>query len=274
MESVYKNTLFPGTFSQITLRCSGKTEIYSRSYLKIPATFANIGGIMQALILIGKSLTYLFSKNSMINYLIFYFLNFDEINKSIKIENENLNKKLDISSKINSIIPYNFNRKSLKEKNLINQQKINIKAFSKENSSINQSNNLLLNNNLQINNNMLNFDIRKSLKLKFETNRSDCISNKFNSFNRKEFNNSEENKNFKNEKADKKNVKNLEIINLSHKISEKKNINTIIFDKNHDNRKISKNFENEIILKKSNSKNSDSKNKFNKIEVNKDMIIK
>ena len=37
------NTLFPGTYSQITFRCSGKTEIYSRSYMKMPATFAYRG---------------------------------------------------------------------------------------------------------------------------------------------------------------------------------------------------------------------------------------
>ena len=282
MESVYKNTLFPGTFSQITLRCSGKTEIYSRTYLKIPATFANIGGILQAVILIGKSLTYLFSKNSMINYLIFYFLNFDEISKSIKKENENLDKKLDINLNINSIIPYNIHRESLKYKYSINKQKINRKHSLQENkniisvkSSINQSNNLLLNNNLQIDNDQLNFDRGNSLKPKLYRDRPDCISNKYNLFNRKEFDNSAENINFKNKEDNNKQSENRGVNSYTSKnIREKENKTiTIIFDKNHDKRKISENFKNEkIVLKKLNSNNSDIKNNF--IQIKKDISIR
>jgi len=82
-----KNTLFPGTFSQITFRCSGKTEIYDRTYQKVTATFAYIGGIIQALIMIGKSFVYIYSKNSMLNYLIYHIFDNEEV-KNVLITND------------------------------------------------------------------------------------------------------------------------------------------------------------------------------------------
>jgi len=98
-----KNTLFPGTFSQITYRCSGKTEIHYRNYIKIPATFAYIGGILQVILLIGQGLVYLYSKNSMLNYLFLHIFDFDEmkneLNKDKKIYSSvSLNQKANIKS--------------------------------------------------------------------------------------------------------------------------------------------------------------------------------
>jgi len=81
-----KNTLFPGTFSQITFRCSGKTEIYYRNYLKVPATFAYIGGILQVIILIGNCFVFIYSKNSMLNYLILYLFDYDEIKYELAVD--------------------------------------------------------------------------------------------------------------------------------------------------------------------------------------------
>ncbi len=88
-----KNTLFPGTFSQLTIRCSGKTEIYSRYYSKIPATFAYIEGIFQAIIILGKIVIFFFSKNSMFYYLAVNFFDSDQI-KSLNGEEININRKI------------------------------------------------------------------------------------------------------------------------------------------------------------------------------------
>ncbi len=64
-----KNTIFPGTFSQLTVRCSGKTEMISlRSYTKIQAAFAYLDGIFQAIVILGQKFVYIFSKNSILYY--------------------------------------------------------------------------------------------------------------------------------------------------------------------------------------------------------------
>jgi len=99
MESVDlrgKNTLFPGTFSQITIRCSGKTEIYYRNYLKIQASFAYIGSILQAVLLIGQCFVYMYSQNSMLNYLIMKLFDYEEI-KAILNNEKNKNSNVCIS---------------------------------------------------------------------------------------------------------------------------------------------------------------------------------
>lgn len=96
MESVDlrgSNTLLPGTFAQITLRCSGKTEIFRRIYIKIPTTLSYIGGIMQATLFIGRILLYTFSKNNILNYLIINIFDLKEISNNISLQNYDINNK-------------------------------------------------------------------------------------------------------------------------------------------------------------------------------------
>jgi len=91
MESVDlrgKNTLFAGTFSQITYRFSGKTEYFYRSYQKVPATFAYISGLLQAIILGGKIFIYLFSKNSMLNFLYLHTFDPDNFEEEMQTKKE------------------------------------------------------------------------------------------------------------------------------------------------------------------------------------------
>jgi len=132
MESVDlrgKNTMFPGTFSQITFRCSGKTEIYYRSYLQFQAAFAYITGILQAIILVGKCIIYIFSKNSMLNYLIMHIFSIDEMN-TILNEDFNLNTKFLLSQMDNFSNPSVNNLKTKEKQKKMNFLGINLKSIN------------------------------------------------------------------------------------------------------------------------------------------------
>jgi len=109
------NTIFPGTISQIIFRCSGKTEFYFRTYMKIPASFAEIGGILQAILFLGRLIVHFYSKNSMLNYLIFFNFNKEEINyfsinpatlrnsNNISIPHDNSNVNLNFNPRFHNI---------------------------------------------------------------------------------------------------------------------------------------------------------------------------
>jgi len=139
-----KNTLFPGTFSQVTFRCSGKTENFDRSYLKAPAIFASFGGILQAIILIGKSFVYIYSKNSMVNYLIYHIFDIEEVNNVLKNDQRPLTT--------NKFFTKNFtDPKSAFINNDRNQKKI--PALITENLNQNElQNNHLIKRNFNLNN--------------------------------------------------------------------------------------------------------------------------
>ena len=126
------NTLIPGTFSQITLRCSGKTEIYSRTYMKIPATIAYIGGILQAVISIGQLFVILWSKNNMLSYLIMNIFDYHEINNILTSNNlknriiEDSKIKYSRSNFLNGYKVKNFNESSTVKVKKINKNIIKI----------------------------------------------------------------------------------------------------------------------------------------------------
>jgi len=149
MESVDlrgKNTLIPGTFGQVNIRSSGKTDIYYRSYLKLQASFAYIGGILQAVILIGKFFIYVYSQNAMLNYLFLHLFDYEEI-KNIINKEKNIFSKPIISqiSKINHRTDKNL--KCLKnDDNKLKIQANNLKLFNS-----NSNSNLIANDNLNIN---------------------------------------------------------------------------------------------------------------------------
>ncbi len=121
-----KNTLIPGTFSQITFRCSGKTEIFLRSYLKLSAIFAYVGGILQAIILIGKSLVFLYSKNSMVYYLIYHIFDKEEVESVL----QNNQRKF---TPTKSFVDQNFLSNNNNNHNDINHQKriLQVSSYSR-----------------------------------------------------------------------------------------------------------------------------------------------
>jgi len=155
MESVDlrgKITLFPGTFSQITFRCTGKTEIYYRSYLRFQAAFAYIGGILQALILLGKCFVYFFSKNSMMNYLFMQLFNYEEIKA---ILNEEIN--IDLKSFLNKMDDF-LKRSVIKSNSREKQRKTNFQEFNLKSINFNSNSNIIGNDNhinLKINKNKI-----------------------------------------------------------------------------------------------------------------------
>lgn len=63
------NTLIKGTFNQITFTMSSKVKVISRAYEKMTTAFASIGGFANALIIITKTILFLWSDNNIIIYL-------------------------------------------------------------------------------------------------------------------------------------------------------------------------------------------------------------
>lgn len=145
-----KNTLFTGTFSQITFRFSGKTEYFYRNYQKVPATVANIAGVSQLVILITKIFTYFFSKNSMLNYLIFQFFEYENIKE--ELENE---KELILNTDNNKFLRM---RENFQAKTLNDKREFGIKIYQ---NAINQMANLSNGDNLQVNGQNKNNEFEK-----------------------------------------------------------------------------------------------------------------
>ena len=75
------NTLFPGTFGQVNYRSSGKIELINRSYMKFQNVFASLGGIFQFILIIGKLLVYMWSKNNMHEFIFNELFDDNKINK-------------------------------------------------------------------------------------------------------------------------------------------------------------------------------------------------
>jgi len=147
-----KNTLFPGTFTQVAFRCTDKTEIYYRNYLRFQAAFAYIGGMIQALILIGKCFVYFFSKNSMLNYLFINILSYEEMHG---ILNENLNINLKgYLSQMNDCINQSIYKLNSKE----NRKKTNFQELNLKSINFNSNSNIIGNDilsKLKINDNIV-----------------------------------------------------------------------------------------------------------------------
>jgi len=103
-----KNTLYPGTFSQVNIRSSGKIELFNRSYFKLQESFALIGGIIHVILLLGKMFVYIYSQNAMSNYLFLNLFEYDEIKKIF-------NKERIIKSKLilNQVGTFNLSDKNL-----------------------------------------------------------------------------------------------------------------------------------------------------------------
>ena len=64
------NTLFKGNFNQINFIMADETKIITRIYEKISNSFATIGGLTQALIILSKTILYFWSENNVLIYLI------------------------------------------------------------------------------------------------------------------------------------------------------------------------------------------------------------
>ena len=228
------NTLFPGTFSQITLRCSGKTEIFSRAYMKIAATFAYIGGIMQVITFIGKSIVYLWSKNNMISYLILNIFDHDEINQILFKNNENIFKINNEESKIKFIksnVSKLNNLKNIMDLSAIKLKQVNFINNSRQNIRTNKfhttqhlpienmnKNNLFYNQNLK---NKINFNNVKFNKLKLN---------------------------------DQKNTNNYEVYNLAKEKNNEDDSNNLHFNNNNNNLQADNSDLNDLNLNQTNTK--------------------
>lgn len=119
VDSRSSNPFFAGTFNLLLLVGSGKNEVFSRSYTKLPTALANIAGILQLLLFSGKFLIYFRSRNSMldlvisktfsegkrINHLKIYEDKISLIPSFEKIKNEkkSCSIKLDFNSRIKTI---------------------------------------------------------------------------------------------------------------------------------------------------------------------------
>jgi len=162
-----KNTLFPGTFNQITLRCSGKTEIYFRTYLKLQASFAYIGGILQAVILIGQCFVFIYSQNSMFYYLFSHLFNYEEIKNLLK--NDKINSNLSISQLAN----FKPLEKSSEFLNRDKHIKLNLQGIHFKTINYNSNSNLAGKDNTYIHNEMS----AKAKKIKKLINENDNFNN-------------------------------------------------------------------------------------------------
>jgi len=168
-----KNTLFPGTFSQLTFRCTGKSEIYYRSYLRFQAAFAYIGGILQALILFGKCFVHFFSKNSMMSYLFMHLFSYEEINSIIK-KDFDPNMKYLLGLIDNSVNKTEKKFKCKKKQSKFSFQDINSKSINfKSNSNLVGNDNY--NNILKINSNKI--DVKNDFNICLQNDVSNVNKN-------------------------------------------------------------------------------------------------
>ena len=179
------NTLFPGTFSQIIFRCSGKTEIYSRTYIKFPETFAKIGGILQAFVIFGKVFVLIWSKNNMLSYLILHIFENKEINLVVNnrnIQNDFKLKSIEESKQkfVNTILTKINKFKKISETN--SEKQLNLKN---KNTMKIIRNNMINTSNIKLNNSYNKYIINncevihKNLKFKGdESIKKDIIKNK------------------------------------------------------------------------------------------------
>jgi hypothetical protein len=132
------NTLFKGTFNQITLIMADETKIITRIYDKISYSFAQIGGLAQLFILLSKIILYFWSKNNILIYLISTILPNEEKNKVLTKANNN--------SELENIVrpkSFLFGKKSGKAfKKIIEENNANINNNNNKDILNNSKNNL------------------------------------------------------------------------------------------------------------------------------------
>ena len=145
-------SILSGAFNQIIFRCSGKTEVFKRTYMKFPTAFVNVSGFLQIILILSKLLVYNWSKNSMVNYLIMKMFDVEE-NMNLIYENKNLENLTVIKNNLESLKSFN----KLKELLNLNENKLN---NSKQNFLKNNVNLSKLENDIDINN-KINFFKKK-----------------------------------------------------------------------------------------------------------------
>lgn len=141
------NTLYPGTFNQVSIRCSGKTEIYLRSFAKLQNAFANISGVVQVIYYVIRVLIYFWSKNSMLEFLILKLINIEE---NLICANQKHIKQEDF----NIINGCEFRRIQYENKDVINK-----KSNNENNNNIELINNSIANNKIILQNNLKHTDL-------------------------------------------------------------------------------------------------------------------
>lgn len=103
----------PSCFSQMSIVLNGNTKIYTRTYLKLFALIANIGGLFNGIVYSAYILLYFYSKNIILWYCITGILSPDEIKDNI---DDNFISRFDSKSDTYNCI----NFKSIKVENKSN----------------------------------------------------------------------------------------------------------------------------------------------------------
>ena len=158
------NTLFKGTFNQINFIMADETRIITRIYEKISNSFAQIGGLTQALIILSKTILYFWSENNVLIYLISTILPNEEKIKFFKKSNNNINLYLNKDGNVNE-----------NKNNCSNENFIRIRNIQNDNNSL-QPDNIIRENIIPNPNNLANNMKSKTLKEKKSTAKTERIS--------------------------------------------------------------------------------------------------
>lgn len=158
-----ENSLFPGTFSQMTFVVSGDTEIYYRKYRKMFEVIIQIGGFSNGILYAAYIILFIYSNNMILYNCISSIISKDEVkarlNKDFKIENKNnsniksemiiINKKKsnNISNINENDNPNNDNPNNDNENNEDNEDNENNENENNENENNQNENNQNENNN-------------------------------------------------------------------------------------------------------------------------------
>ena len=122
-----KEGVVKGSFSTLTFVNSSKTHKYKRSFAKLQALLANIGGIINGINVIARIINYILSRN-LINFVLF-----ESAFKSSNVECKNIKEKIkgilvkQIENRNKNI---SFNE-SLKDFNKIHATSINVCNINK-----------------------------------------------------------------------------------------------------------------------------------------------
>ena len=143
------NTLFKGTFNQVNFIMADDTKIISRLYEKLSSSFAQIGGLAQAIILFTKFILYFWSENNILIYLISTIISDEEKEKFFDNENKNFNLNVWRRER-NLTVKYEKKKENLKIKNNdINDNNVNSFVNNFNNDNLNNENYNFQNLNLK-----------------------------------------------------------------------------------------------------------------------------
>lgn len=163
-----KHSLFPGTFNQMTLITSQKTQIYTRTYKKLFDIIVQIGGFFNGIIYASSFILFMYSKNLILWECIYYSMSLDEINRILNdkeykfpvINNEkrSSNNLKGSTPKVGSNLKNELNKEICNNQNNHNNELINFRV-----NNSNNNNNIIdnSNENLRISNN----NIKNNLEL-------------------------------------------------------------------------------------------------------------